>query len=108
MTTKLIENVLNGHLSIEVEKLLCEKLGKAWSPNCSIFSLINELAHKPPVLDAEAKLKLAREALEIVINYQREACQIFHDTPEGFSLGELERHDEHLKFLEQALEKIGE
>ena len=56
----------------------------------------------------EKLLSMAREALEIAIDYQREACQIFHGTPEGFSLSELERHDEHLKFLEQALEKIGE
>ena len=43
--------------NIEVEKLLCEKLGKAWSPNCSIVSLINELASKPPIVDNGAEAK---------------------------------------------------
>ena len=40
--------------NIVVEKLLCEKLGRAWSPNCSIVSLINELAPKPPIVDDDA------------------------------------------------------
>ena len=50
----------------------------------------------------ENELKLTREALEIAIDYQREACQTFHDSFRGFY------PDEHLKFVEQALEKIGE
>ena len=57
-------------LNIDVEKLLFEKLGKTWVPNCSIESLINELVQANSV-----PIRLTNDELNQLITEHHPKCQ---------------------------------
>lgn len=82
-----IANAL-GAFAIEVEKLLCKKLGIDWSPaSISIVSLIDRLAAPAPASEAVAlELRGVAETLENGDGFWR-PCSGCHELNEGYDTG---------------------